>query len=198
MAGTRPLTTDPLRNFKFLVYIPHPIAGGVYDPYRLGFSSVSGISAQTQPITYREGGDNTTTRKMPGQTDFPPLMFRRGLLPTNAVTEMAWMREIFFVKAGGGLNDGTKDFRTDILVDVLDHPVTSGQVTLLTLGAINPSVRVSFKFYNCWISQLSYSDLEAGGNGILVTQMEIMHEGFDIKSSSGAPGNYLSNDPYNG
>lgn len=198
MAGSRPLSTDPLRNFKFLVYINHPIAGGAYNPYRLGFSSVSGISAQTQPITYREGGDNTTTRKMPGQTDFPPLMFRRGLAPAQAVTEMAWMREIFFVKAGGGLNNGSVDFRTDILVDVLDHPVTQGQVTMLTLGAINPSVRVSFKFYNCWISQLSYSDLEAGGNGILVTQMEIMHEGFDIKSSDGSPGNYLSNDPYNG
>jgi hypothetical protein len=37
-----------------------------------------------------------------------------------------------------------------------------------------------FKVYNAWISQLAYSDLNAGDNAILVEQMTLVHEGFEV------------------
>lgn len=59
------ISTDPLRNYKFHVKIYHP---GLQDKYpQLGFMSVSGLSVTTDVVVYRQGGDNTTTRKMPGQ-----------------------------------------------------------------------------------------------------------------------------------
>lgn len=41
--------------------------------------AVSGLSITTEVIPYREGGMNTTTQKMPGQSDFSPLTLSRGL-----------------------------------------------------------------------------------------------------------------------
>jgi hypothetical protein len=37
-----------------------------------------------------------------------------------------------------------------------------------------------FKVYNAWITSLAYSDLNAGDNAILVEQMSLTHEGFEV------------------
>ena len=54
---TRPLNSDPLRNFRFNVTISHPQLPTLA---QLGFMSVSGIGVQNNVIPYREGGNNTT------------------------------------------------------------------------------------------------------------------------------------------
>ena len=65
---TRPLNSDPLRNFRFLVTITTPNANAVPTTIaRMGFMAVSGLSVNNEVIPYREGGNNTPTRKMPGQ-----------------------------------------------------------------------------------------------------------------------------------
>jgi phage tail-like protein len=37
-----------------------------------------------------------------------------------------------------------------------------------------------FNVYNCWITSVSYSDLNAGDNAIFVEQATLVHEGFDV------------------
>ena len=63
--------TDPYRNFNFLVEID-----GVT---QAGFSDVSGFGATTDPIEYREGGENTTVRKLPGTTKYSNITLKWGL-----------------------------------------------------------------------------------------------------------------------
>lgn len=164
--------TDPLRNFKFQVEIPHVVPAPYNRPIRLGFMAASGLASTTEPISYREGGDNTTPRKMPGQSDFPPISLTRGMVGSAIDKTLLWQwyREIFFVVQGQGLNPGpSHDFRSDIYIRVLHHPVTRG----------TPQVAASWKAYNCWPSALAFSDLDAGGNGVMVTNLTLMNEGFD-------------------
>ena len=56
---------EPYRNFKYLVSIDGFTSGG--------FSKVSGLKMTTEVFEYREGGENTTVHKLPGQTKFDPV-----------------------------------------------------------------------------------------------------------------------------
>src|ERR1035437_1262504 len=124
MASTSPssighISTDPLRNFKFLVDINHPTIpslGGT----RMGFMSVSGLNITTEVIPYREGGMNTTTQKMPGQSDFAPITLSRGVIIGDSKM-LDWMRQLFTVQQGTGLNRSGLEFRSNMVINVLDH-----------------------------------------------------------------------------
>jgi phage tail-like protein len=50
----------------------------------MGFMSASGLNITTEVIPYREGGMNTTTQKMPGQSDFAPITLSKGLIVGEA------------------------------------------------------------------------------------------------------------------
>ena len=60
--------SDPIRNFRFVVKLSTLDAGSnsLFDT-TLGFTSVSGLSMQTEAIPYREGGYHTTMHMLPGQ-----------------------------------------------------------------------------------------------------------------------------------
>lgn len=159
------LKSDPLRNFKFTVSIRHPKAGFG----QMGFMSVSGLNITTEVIPYREGGMNTTTQKMPGQSDFAPITLSRGL----AVGEdamMKWMRELFTVVQGRGTGDAGNDFRSTVDIAVKAHPVTKGKVP----------TKAAFRVYNAWPTSVAFSDLDAGANAIVIQQMTLAHEGFEM------------------
>src|SRR5215218_1932371 len=63
--------TDAFRNFNFLVEIDG-IAQGA-------FIECSGMGATTEVIETREGGDNTTVRKLPGKTTYTDITLKWGL-----------------------------------------------------------------------------------------------------------------------
>jgi phage tail-like protein len=166
------IQTDPFRNFKFRVVVKHPHINGFAS---MGFMAVSGLSITTEVIPYREGGMNTTTQKMPGQSDFSPLTLSRGLA-TGQGEMWRWMKQLFVVMGGqgaggSGMPYGT-DFRNDVEVKVLDHP---------TSGRPEARVKAWFRVYNAWPTSVSFSDLDAGANAIIVNQMTLAHEGFDMK-----------------
>jgi len=175
MAASKPsighLKTDPLRNFKFQVNIAHP--GFPAGFLKMGFMSASGLNITTEVIPYREGGMNTTTQKMPGQSDFSPLTLSKGLAVGDA-SMLNWMRQIFTVQQGTGTGKSGNDFRGTITINVLDHPVTLG----------NAPVKAQFKVYNAWPTAVAFSDLDAGANAIVVQQMTLAHEGFEFAVAS--------------
>ena len=209
------IATDPLRNFRFLVrFIPQVITikgatGGANDitgwakkltTATFGFTSVSGMAVSTESIPYREGGYNTTVHQIPGQTSFAPISMQRGVL-LGSSQNYNWMRQLFQTVQGTTNRSLPENFRCDIEIDVLSHPVASTGVqkpgTAAGNGASGTSVdaydtggiqedhvAMRFKVYNAWISALAYSDLNAGDNAILVEQMSIVHEGFDIRWAS--------------
>lgn len=160
------LATDPLRNFKFHVNILKP--GGFMT---MGFMSVSGLNVTTEVIPYRQGGFNTTTQKMPGQSDFAPITLSKGLIIGDRHM-FDWMRELFTVIQGTGTGAPGADFRSNMDILVLDHPVTQGN---------SVPVKAAFRVYNAWPTAVAFSDLDAGANAIIVNQMTLAHEGFDHK-----------------
>lgn len=176
MATSKPsighLATDPLRNFKFQVSIAHPTLKTSF--LKMGFMSVSGLNITTEVIPYREGGMNTTTQKMPGQSDFAPLTLSKGMAIGDAAM-MDWMRQLFTVQQGTGTGRSGQDFRATVTINVLDHPVTVG---------VAP-VKAQFKVYNAWPTAVAFSDLDAGANAIVVQQMTLAHEGFEMAVAKG-------------
>lgn len=175
------VTTDPLRNFRFIVNIYHNVQGASLisnntsnSAARLGFMTVSGLSMENDMIAYRQGGMNTTTQKMPGQTNFPPLSFSRGMI-AGQPDEYLWFREIFAATSGSGSGPNTAnlngDYRANIDIFVLQHPWTKSQ---------NVPVKAKFTVYNAWPQSISWSDLDAGGNGLIMEGMVVQHEGFGV------------------
>lgn len=161
------LATDPLRNFKFNVNIMHPKLSGFVT---MGFMTVSGLNITTEVIPYREGGMNTTTQKMPGQSDFAPITLSQGVA-VGSGDMWEWMRELFTVMQGTGTGAPGQDFRATVDIMVLDHPVTTSQVP----------VKAIYRVFNAWPTSIAFSDLDAGANAVLMQQMSLAHEGFDFK-----------------
>lgn len=178
------LLTDPLRNFRFLVTF-QPQAGdniGVQGLTNatIGFTSVSGLSVATDSIPYREGGYNTTVHQIPGQTTFTPLTLQRGVL-IGSKQNWDWMRNLFATVTAGNTTRGVdQNFRCDLEIAVLSHPIPGSPNANDTTTTSQDHVAMRFKVYNAWPTSVAYSDLNAGDNALFVEQMTLVHEGFDI------------------
>jgi phage tail-like protein len=199
MPNTRVLSSDPLRSFKFNVSIFNTAANQTLgSEARLGFMSVSGLGISIEPLTYREGGDNLTTRKMPGQADFNPITLSRGLFAGD-FDNWSWMTNLFTAMYGGAQplasEANSLDFRTYAYINILQHPNNQAQAAANPYGVTYPYqdslVQVSFKLYSVWIASLAYSDLDAGGNAVGVEQMTLNYEGFDMRW--GGQSGYVTN-----
>lgn len=180
--------TDPLRNFKFQVSITPPAGQGALwrptDFARAGFTSVSGLAATTEVIPYREGGMNTTSRKLPGQSDFPSIQLTRGLFDAGGMGHHAWywFKQIFFYQQGEGFGQMDNNFRTDFIIRLLAHPVTRGpQAGNYLDNTAEGGIKAMWKVYNAWPQAVSFSDLDAGGNAVAVQQLVLAHEGIETK-----------------
>ena len=177
------LTTDPLRNFRILVtFKPLDSTNTSIDALKtatFGFTSVSGMSVSTDSIPYREGGYNTTVHQIPGQTTFTPIMLQRGVMLSTS-QNWDWMRNLFATISGGSTTRTIdKNFRCDLEIEVLSHPIpTAGTEDGGQATKDNTAMR--FHVYNAWPTAVAYSDLNAGDNALLVEQMTLVHEGFDV------------------
>ena len=191
------LATDPIRNFRFLVtFLPQGMAAvtapqgdkinpqwqqGLTTGMTFGFTSVTGMAVTTDSIPYREGGYNTTVHQIPGQTSFAPLQLQRGV-QLGSRANWDWMQQLFQTVQGTVKRGSADNFRCDIIIDVLSHPIAgtaaeAGSNPIVT-GTQTDHVSLRFKVYNAWITSLAYSDLSAGDNAILVEQMSLVHEGW--------------------
>ena len=194
------LATDPLRGFRFTATFTAAGADPTFNTkittgFTGGFSSISGLSINTQAIQYREGGMNTTVHQIPGMTTFNPISFSRGVILGNDQA-MVWMRGLFSAGTGAGLPAGynpvtnpnpgttasgaTGNFRTDIIINVNQHPNTSTTVDY---------PQMAFKVHNAWITGLNYTDLDATNGAILFETMQLVHEGISVffTGTTGSP-----------
>jgi len=188
------LATDPLRTFRFKAVFTSAGNDGFFDQriksatnqtsmpvkgistgWVGGFSTISGLAIQTQNITYREGGFNTTVHQIPGMTTFQPITFTRGTIFGNDQA-ISWMRGLFAASAGTGLNPGGSGstgsgFRVNIAIYVNNHPNTD---------VANDYPQMVFNVYNAWITSLSYSDLDATNGALMFETMQLVHEGLSV------------------
>lgn len=178
------LITDPLRNFRFLVtFIPQDTNNTTLNGLKtatFGFTSVSGMSVTTDSIPYREGGYNTTVHQIPGQTTFTPITLQRGVI-LGTKQNWDWMRNLFSTVAGGGsLRSVSQNFRCDLEIQVLSHPIPAASDAAGDNAATTDHTAMRFHVYNAWPTAVAYSDLNAGDNALFVEQMSLVHEGFDV------------------
>jgi len=203
------LATDPIRNFRFLVSFQPQDTGNTSfgnSTVTMGFTSVSGLAVTTDSIPYREGGYNTTVHQIPGQTSFTPLTLQRGVM-LGTSQNWNWMKQLFAtVQANGSTLSTGKNFRCDLEIQVLQHPVPSAGADVTsgsgTAATVTDEVAMRFKVYNAWPTTVAYSDLNAGDNALYVEQMALVHEGFDLNwgsftSTSGGGGTFTSADAFN-
>ena len=136
---------DPYRNFNFVVEID-----GIK---QAGFSDCSGFGASTDPIEYREGGDNTTVRKMPGVTKYTNITLKWGITDSRELYD--WYRDV--VKG--------KVVRK------------TGSIVLYDVDGVTEKVR--WNFFNAWPTKWDGPDFSAKGNDIAIETLEIAHEGIE-------------------
>lgn len=140
---TRP---DPYGGFNFLVEIDGVASAG--------FSGVSGLSAEIEPIDYREGSDPMTVRKLPGLRKFTNVTLTRGLTANRDLWQ--WFKT--------GL-DGALQRRT-VRIVLLDDDRTP--VARWTLRA-------------AWIARWEGPQLMAHRSDVAIEAIELVHEGLDLE-----------------
>jgi len=185
------LATDPLRNFRFIVDfrvtgdtgVPGSSAAGInsFLKFKGGFTSVQGLTMSIDPISYREGGMNTSLHMVPGRVTFQPITLSRGVILGQSEA-IQWFKQLFAASSGEGIAgvDGSS-FRCDLDIYVLDHPIT-GSPNISASDIVSKSAyKMKFIIHNAFITSLSYSDLAAGGNEILSETMTLVHEGMSVQ-----------------
>jgi phage tail-like protein len=123
---------------------------------RAGFSACHLPSARTAVVEYREGNDRGhTTRKLPGLTDYGPLVLKGGIA-FGATRLFRWHR----LAREGRLDEA----RRTVTVVVQDADNESGP---------------GWEFRNAWPSRYEGPRLDATGEAVALETLEIVHEGFE-------------------
>jgi phage tail-like protein len=183
------IITDPVRNFKFLVKF-EPTAGATTTSGwsggfgTMGFVSLSGLSVNTESIAYREGGYNTNMHQIPGQSSFTPISLSKGVM-LNQQGNALWMKRLFAIMTPSATSGVGANFRCNLDIQVLSHPNPAGHQGFGSTApdaatAYDQHTSLRFKVYNAWITSLSYSGLDAGANSLMVEEIQLVHEGFDV------------------
>ena len=135
---------DPYRNFNFLVEIDGIV--------QAGFSDCSGFGSSNDPIEYREGGENTTVRKLPGMTKHTNITLKWGLTDSKELYQ--WFREIVAGK--------------------VDRK--NGSIVVLDLDG---KEKVRWNFFQGWPTKWDGPDFSAKGTDVAIETLEIAHEGIE-------------------
>src|SRR5262249_31151833 len=133
---------DPYRAFNFVVEIDK-----LSSP--IGFSDCSGFAASNDPIEYREGGENTFVRKLPGLTKYSNIVLKRGLTDNH---------DLF-------------DWFKDITAGKIDR--RNGSIVALDLDGTE---KVRWNFTSAWPTKYDAPDFSAKGNDIAIDSFELAIE----------------------
>ncbi|MDB4927866.1 MAG: hypothetical protein JWM10_350 [Myxococcaceae bacterium] len=144
--------SDPYKNFKFRVLIDgRPVAG---------LSKMSALKKTTEAIEWREAGDPSIVRKLPGRSKFEAITLDAGL--TYDTTFEEWANLVNNIEGDAAMS--LARYRKDIAIEVLN---LQG----------NPVMR--FKVQRAWVSEFQASpEMDANANAVAITTIKIEHEGF--------------------
>jgi phage tail-like protein len=150
-----PQRVDPYKNFKFRVK---------WDgKYVAGISKVSALKRTTEVVTFRSGGDPSTSHKSPGRTEYDPITLERGVTQDAAFEQ--WANKVWLLGAGLGSEVSLKDFRKDIYLELYNE---AGQLV------------IAYKIYRCWVSEYqALPDLDANANAVAIEHIKLENEGWE-------------------
>ena len=132
---------DPYRNFNFLVEID-----GIT---QAGFSDVTGFDITVEPIEYREGGQVTSARKIPGMAKYGNITLKRGI--TDSAELYEWLRQV--------------------ATGVIER--RNGSIILLDLDG---QEKLRWNFFEAWPTKWDGPDFSAKGNEVAIETLELVVE----------------------
>ena len=149
---------DPYKNFKFRVkWDGHYVAG---------VSKVGGLKRTTEVVKHREGGDQSSSRKSPGRTEYEAITLERGV--THDTEFEMWANKIWSHGAGLGAEVSLQDFRKDIIIEVYNE---AGQLA------------IAYTVHRCWVSEYqALPDLDANANAVAIQHIKLENEGWERDS----------------
>jgi phage tail-like protein len=135
---------DPFKNFNFLVEID-----GIA---QAGFSECTGLRLEVDVIEYREGGERSSVRKLPGLAKVGDITLKRGVTISNEL--QAWFESV---------RNGVADRRNGAIVLLDDER--------------KPVVR--WKFFNAFPRRWEGPDLDAKGSEVAIETLTLSCEGLE-------------------
>lgn len=138
--GTR---VDPFRSFNFLIEMD-----GIA---QASFMECSGLESTTEVIETREGGDNTTVRKLPGKTSYSNITLKWGMTPSREL--WAW--------------------RAKVVEGRLERK--NGSIVIFDLA--NKQEVARWNFVNAWPTKWDGPTFNAKGNDLAIETLVLAHEG---------------------
>jgi phage tail-like protein len=146
---------DPYKNFKFRVK---------WDgKYVAGISKVSPLIRRTEIVEHRDGGEPSTERRSPGQTEFDVVTLERGV--THDPAFEAWANRVWNMDGGLGAGASPRDMRKDIRIELYNE---AGQVVL------------AYTLYRAWPTVYqALPELDADGSIIAIELLVLAHEGWE-------------------
>jgi len=146
---------DPYKNFKFRLKWDGQYVAAV--------SKISVLKRTSEVVEWREGGDPSSMRKMPGQVKFEPITIERGL--THDFAFLQWANKVWNYGAGLGAEASLADFRKNIIIELYNE---AGQLAL------------AWNVYRCWVSEYTATpELDSTANAVAIESMVLQHEGFE-------------------
>ena len=168
---------DPYKNFKFRVKWDGRYVAGV--------SKVGALKRTTEVVKHRDGGDESSSRKSPGRTEYDPITLERGV--THDLEFERWANKVWdYSNAQAGPEQrvqevSLQDFRKDIVIDVFNE---AGQKVL------------SYQVFRCWPSEYqSISDLDGNANAVAIQHIKLENEGWIRDQSVVEPKEPTYSDP---
>jgi phage tail-like protein len=144
---------DPYRNFKFRIKVDNV--------YVAGLNKCSSLKKSTEMVEWREGGDPSTSHKLPGKTKYDPITLTAGLTHDTTFEDWAGLVHNFQGDAATSL----KNFRKNITIDVFNE---ADQKVL------------SYNVYRCWVSEFqTLPDLDASANAVMIQTIKLENEGWE-------------------
>jgi phage tail-like protein len=152
--SVNPTRLDFYKNFKFRLK---------WDgKYVLGCSKMSPLKRTTKVVTFREGGDPSTSHKSPGPTEYEAITLERGL--THDLAFHDWAGLVWNFGAGLGSEVSLANFRKNISLDLYNE---AGQLA------------IAYNIYRCWVSEYqAMPDLDANANAIAIEHIKLECEGW--------------------
>ncbi len=133
---------DPFGNYRFLVEID-----GIT---RAAFQECTGFDSTCEPKEYREGGENTTVRKLPGLTKYSNIQLKWGMTDDS---------ELY-------------DWHQDIVEGDIQRK--NGSIVLLNHKGEEVA---RWNFVRAWPTKWDGPDLNATSNDLAIELIELAHEG---------------------
>jgi phage tail-like protein len=144
-------SVDPYRAYNFKLLINNVTEGH--------FTEVGGLGVKVERISYREAGNSSVVRAIPGRVTYPPVTLRFGL--TNSVDLWNW------------------------LMTAVDGKVQRRNVSVVMLDAAGVAEVLRWNLINAWPQEWHGAPLDAMSRELAIETLVLAHEGLQREAGGG-------------